>query len=62
MGSLVGAKKVKAPKATAVSPVPEVTTEAEDEALRKQQTGKGFASQIFTGDLVPPKKGKGVLG
>ena len=60
MGSILGGgKKVKAPAATKVSPVPTITTEAGDEALRKASgSGAGFASTILTGSLVPKKTGK----
>ena len=63
MGSLFGSKP-KAPKAKPVSPAPEITSEAEDEALKKAGRSKGgFASQIITGDLVPggAKSGMGIL-
>ncbi len=57
MGGLVG-KKVKSPTPAKVSPAPTITTEAEDEALRKASGGGGFAAQILTGNLIPESTGK----
>ncbi len=57
-GILGGGKKVKAPTPTKVSPAPTITSEAEDDALKKATGGGGFASTILTGDLVPKRTGK----
>lgn len=59
MGSLIGGgKKIKAPTAKKVEPLPKITSEAEDDALQKASGGGGFESTILTGNLIPKKTGK----
>lgn len=63
MGGILGSKPPKAPKAKPVSPTPTITSEAEDEALRRAGKKRGgFASQIITGSLVPGGPSGGGLG
>lgn len=57
-GILGGGKKVKAPVAKKVEPLPEITTEAEDAALQKAAGGGGFADAVITGNLIPKSTGK----
>ena len=43
-------------------PVPVEDEQADEEARRRARRRRGFASTIKTGSLVPPQRGKQVLG
>lgn len=57
-GIFGGGGGAKAPTPAKVEPLPTITEEAEDTAQQRARAGRGFASTILTGALVPKDRGK----
>lgn len=51
-------KKVKLPPVPAPAPIPDVSEEAPEEAMKKARRRRGFERTIITGSLAPSPTGK----
>ena len=64
MGQIFGGKpkKVTPPPLPEPAPMPEVTEEVGETAIKRARRRKGYAKTIITGALEPPARKKTILG